>query len=163
MRTLKLSIDTLTVELGNGYDSSFTSYEKTIAETGSVEYSLYGTALEEGSLYEPKYVWTIGVYLSLTQWQNLQVIYQRCERKRRTQASYNIVLEDFISPYVEDVTSRTRALATGASVTTIGSVAISYPAQFNVRLFEPKAIEGNNRNFKYLVTFVLKELDTVTA
>lgn len=163
-RTLNLSIDTFSIALGDLAHSKFepNGYERITDSSGSVEYSLTGAAIEDGKLYEPKFVWTVSAYLDSTQWQTLQAIYLRAERKRRTQQAYGIVCDDFIQPYVEDALIATRALAPGGAIVVRPSF-IEYPARFAVRMFEPKARHVNNAHYRYLVSFVLRELDRVPS
>lgn len=162
MRTLNLSIDTFSVALGDRASSQFdeNGYERITESSGNVEYSLYGTALESGSLYEPKLVWTVALFADRDTWNKLQAIYQRAERKRRSQQSYQITVDDYVQSYVEDATVRTRAIAPNVTVTNYGNL-IEYPARFGVRMFEPKAVATRSIRFPYRVQFVLRELDQI--
>jgi hypothetical protein len=157
-QTLDLSIDTFSTSLKvfatGGYD-------RVLTQTGDVEYSLFGAAIEDGTLYEAKHVWTIAAYVLLDDWQIIKAIFDRAERKRRTQQSYGITIADYVNLFVEDVSPRTRAIATGGTVQTISGGGVAYPALFKARMFEPK-LERTNSAYQ-LARFILKELDRVPA
>lgn len=153
-RALTLSIDVFSVSL-----TVFESYERLIAQVGDVEYSLNGSAIETGQLHEPKFIWTISAYCSAEQWRRLYAIYQRSERKRRTQQPYFIAVDDFIEPFVEDG-NRSRAMAAGGSPTIDGGLVL-YPARFGARMLEPKSQKVDNLQFPYVARFTLKELDKI--
>ena len=160
IRTITLSIDSFSVTLGN-YSAPFENYDRVTAALGDVEYSLFGTPVEDGSLYEPKHVWTISAFIDTQRWRLLQAIYQRSERYRRTQAQYRITIDDFVRNFVEDSATRTRTLAPGGTLIS-DSGCLEYPARFGVRMLEPKAEETHSLKYRYLAKFVLKELDKIT-
>lgn len=138
-------------------------YEQTFADSSELNYSLNGSPLVDGILYEPKRVLTIGVFGTEADRVALLQIYQRSERKRRTQqAGFGIIVHDLIGSVVEDV-ARTRALASGATVTNFPGGGCEYFAQFEYQLFQPKVEESGNGIHTHLLKFVLKELRTVAA
>ncbi|MBW4422352.1 MAG: hypothetical protein KME13_24595 [Myxacorys californica WJT36-NPBG1] len=162
-RTLTLSIDTFSLTLGDRQLSRFAQggYERVIGETGTTEYSLFGSPISDGTLYEAKHVWTVQVYLGIEQWRVLWAIFARSERHRRNQQDYQITVSDQIQPYIEDAIAPTRQAA--GPITTISGGGIAYPAVYAVRMFEPKAEETGSLQYRYLARFVLKELDRVVA
>jgi hypothetical protein len=164
-RVLTLSIDAFTLTLGDGSTSRFAQngYERVISSTGETEYSLFGTPIDDGNLYESKFVWTLQAYVAVDQWRILWGIFQRSERKRRNQQDYSITISDYVLPYIEDATTPSRSLASGGSIATISGGGIAYPAVYKCRMFEPKAEESGSLRYKYLARFVLKELDRVSA
>lgn len=146
----------LTDFLVNGYEQNFT-------DSTDLSYSLDGTPLVDGQLFEAKRVLTIGAWGTDADRVALLQIWQRSERKRRTQqAGFGIVVHDFISSVVEDV-ARTRALASGATVTNFQNGGCEYFAQFQYQLFQPKVEESGNGIYTHLLKFVLKELRKVAA
>ena len=155
-RALKLTIDTFSVEL-----KRFTpqGYDLKVSESGDVEYSLFGASVD-GPAFEEKRIWTIGAYVDLTARQALERIFKRSETKRRSAPTdFSILVEDFITPFIEDGGTRTRGLATGGTVVTDGG-GISYPAKYYARMFSPTFVEYDYRTL-HLASFVLKELDKV--
>jgi hypothetical protein len=132
MRNLTLTIDTITTTL-----TRFTGYERVLADTGQTEYSIIGTPLDTGPVYEPKHVWTISAMVTYEQWFALGAIFRKSDNLRRIQGNYRISLEDSVENFVESGV-RTRALARfGNEVNFAGGVA--YPAAFYTRMFEPKS------------------------
>lgn len=153
--SLSLSIDQFSVAL-----TVFENYERLTAQVGDVEYSLNGSAIETGNLHEAKFIWTVSAFVSTEQWRQLWAIYQRSERKRRTQQSYFIQVDDFIEPYIEDSLIPTRAIADGGSIISNDGL-IAYPARFGARMFEPKPDRTNSLKYSYIARFTLKELDRI--
>lgn len=153
---LTLSIDNFYLSLTKFAENG---YERMTATLGDVEYSLNGSAIETGSLHEPKLVWVISAFVTAEQWRQLQAIYLHSDRKRAAQQSYSIQVFDRIENCVEPGI-RTRAIVPGESVTIEGGL-ISYPARFGARMFEPKAEKLKNSQYPYLARFTLKELDRI--
>lgn len=139
-------------------------YERLTQPSGDQEYSLNGTPIVDGILYEPKFVWTIGAYVTKSEWQQLWLLYRRCERKRSTEnAEFSITVADYVEPYIEDRTTRSRSLAPDGTVTSLSGGGIAYPALFHARMYEPKQEFIRNGLTPYIARFVLKELDSVPA
>lgn len=137
-------------------------YELTLADAGDVEYGLSGSVVD-GPAFEPKRVWTIQAPMTRQQWRMLKLIFQRSESIRQQPPNdFSIRVYDYIEPCVEDQTTPSRAVAPEGSVTAIDD-GIEYPGQFNVRLFQPKAVPWGNALQPYSVSFVMKELDRVPA
>lgn len=155
MRQLTLSISGISVAL-----KRFVSYDRILADTGQTEYSIVGTPLDSGPVYEPKHIWTIGAMVTIEQWWALGAIFGECDRQRRTQGNYRITVDDSIQDFVEQG-ARTRALAAGGTQTSFTGGA-SYPARFYARMFEPKSQWQRNQLYPYVTSFVLKELDKAT-
>ncbi|MBD2018674.1 hypothetical protein H6F43_00555 [Leptolyngbya sp. FACHB-36] len=157
-RFLALSIDGINLKISEFASSG---YEVTYADAGDVSYSLAGFAVVDGPAYEPKRVWTITAFLTLAEWQQLQFIYVRSERKRRQPPTgFGIACDDTVQPVIEDSNARTRAIVPGGTVTQFVSGGITYPARFSVRMFQPKATELAGLK-PFQTSFVLKELDKV--
>ena len=138
-------------------------YEQTFVASSELNYSLNGTPLVDGIAYESKRVLTIGAVCTAQNKTALLQIFQRSERKRRTQAAgFGIIVHDLIGSVVEDV-SRTRALANGATVLPLAGGGCEYFAQFEYQLYEPKVVPTGNGILTHQVNFVLKELRKVAA
>ncbi|MEH2393683.1 MAG: hypothetical protein V7K21_19150 [Nostoc sp.] len=136
------------------------SYDRVFADTGMTEYSIVGTPLDSGPVYEPKHIWTVSAMVTQTQWWALGAIFGECDRLRRTQGNYRITVDDSIQDFVEQG-ARTRALASGGTqISFTGGV--SYPARFYARMFEPKSQWQRNELYPYVTNFVLRELDKAT-
>jgi hypothetical protein len=160
--TLTLTLDTFSATLTQFLASN--GYERTvIAPGGEVEYSLDGTPIVDGQLYEPKFVWTLGALVTQAQYRQLKLIYRRSERKRAADQDFAIAVADYVENYFEDQTGRTRALAPGGTVISIDGEGLEYPALFHVRLYEPKFERTGNALHPYIARCVLRELDTVPA
>ncbi len=156
MKTLDLSISSFSVQL-----SKFTQYERLTPDTGQTEYSIAGTPLDSGPVYEPKHLWNVTAMVTWAQYSILHAIFQESDSRRRNQQDYRILVGDRIQNYVE-VGSRTRGIAPGGTEVNIGG-AIAYPAQFHARMFEPRAEFQRNSYLPYQVSFVLRELDKKNA
>ncbi len=154
--SLTLSIEEFNLSLTKFAENG---YERMTAALGDVEYSLNGSAIETGSLHEPKLIWIISAFVTTQQWRQLQAIYLHSDRKRALQQPHAILIDDEIENYVEPG-NRTRAVVPGESVTIDGGL-ISYPARFQARIFEPKAEKLKNSQYPYLARFTLKELDRI--
>lgn len=154
MRQLTLSISSFSVTL-----KRFVSYDRIPADTGQTEYSIAGAPLDSGPQYEPKHIWTVSAMVTIDQWRGLEGIFGECDRLRRTQGNYRIIVEDSIQDFVE--ATQTRAIAAGGAQTFFTG-GVSYPAQFYARMFEPKSQWQRNQLYPYVANFVLRELDKAT-
>lgn len=152
MRQLSLSISGISVIL-----KRFVSYDRVLADTGQTEYSIVGTPLDSGPVYEPKHIWTISAMVTIEQWRALGAIFGECDRLRRTQGNYSITVHDSIQDFIEQG-YRTRGLASGGAETYFTG-GVSYPARFYARMFEPKSQWQRNGLYPYVASFVLRELD----
>lgn len=150
MRSLSLSISAISVTL-----KKFTTYERTLADTGTTEYSIVGTPLDS-VVYEPKHIWVVSAMVTHEQWYKLGAIFRECDRLRRQQGNYRILVEDSIENFIEQ--AKTRGLATGGSVEIFGG-GVAYPAKFYARMFEPKSQWQRNGVYPYVASFTLRELD----
>ena len=155
MRQLTLSIGSISVTL-----KRFVTYDRTLADTGMTEYSIAGTPLDSGPVYESKHIWTVSAMVTRTQWWALGAIFGECDRLRRTQGNYRITVDDSIQDFVEQG-YRSRALASGGAQTTFAG-GVSYPARFYARMLEPKSQWQKNQLYPYVANFVLRELDKAT-
>lgn len=156
-KTLTLSIDSYTVTIATFAQNG---YERTHADTGETEYSIWGAPLDSGTFFEPKFIWAIQCYLSKEDWIKLNAIFSLSDKKRRAQQNYRITINDYIEEIIED-SPRTRAVASGGSVSNLGN-SVYYPARFYVRIFEPKSSQQAGLK-PYLASFTLKELDKFNA
>lgn len=155
MRQLTLSISSISVTL-----KRFVSYDRILADTGTTEYSIVGTPLDSGPVYEPKHIWTISAMVTYEQWYAIGAIFGECDRLRRTQGNYRIIVDDSIQDFVEQG-ARTRVLAPGGTQTSFTG-GVAYPARFYARMFEPKSQWQKNGLYPYVASFVLRELDKAT-
>ncbi|MEH1821536.1 MAG: hypothetical protein V7L31_21055 [Nostoc sp.] len=152
MRQLTLSISGISVTL-----KRFFSYDRILADTGQTEYSIAGTPLDSGPVYEPKHIWTISAIVTYEQWYGIGAIFGECDRLRRQQGNYRITIDDSIQDFIEQG-ARTRALASGGTETTFTG-GVAYPARFYARMLEPKSQWQKNQLYPYVAGFVLRELD----
>lgn len=152
MRQLTLSISSISVTL-----KRFLSYDRVLADTGQTEYSIVGTPLDSGPVYEPKHIWTISAMVTLPQWYAIGAIFGECDRLRRVQGNYSITVDDTIQDFIEQGTM-TRALAPGGAQTAFTG-GVSYQARFYARMLEPKSQWQKNQLYPYVASFVLRELD----
>lgn len=152
MRQLTLSISSISVTL-----KRFVSYDRTLADTGMTEYSIVGTPLDSGPVYDPKHIWTVSAMVTRPQWWALGAIFGECDRLRRTQGNYRIIVDDSIQDFIEQGYA-SRALALGGSIAFFTG-GVSYPARFYARMFEPKSQWQRNHVYPYVANFVLRELD----
>lgn len=155
MRQLTLSISSISVTL-----KRFVSYDRIPADTGQTEYSIVGTPLDSGPVYEPKHIWTISAMVTIEQWRALGAIFGECDRLRRTQGNYRITVDDSIQDFIEQQ-YRSRALVPGGEQKYFTG-GVSYPARFHARMFEPKSQWQKNQLYPYVASFVLRELDKAT-
>lgn len=162
MAVITLSIDSLSVSIGEDAGLGLwlpNGYERQPQPTGEQEYALNGTPIDDGPLYESKQLWTLQAFVTIEQWRLIKLIWMRSERKRRTLQDYSIVLDDYVTPWIEDV-AQTRAIAPGGTVTAL-TEGCSYPARFTARMFEPKDEHSKSAFYPYIIKMVLKELETV--
>jgi hypothetical protein len=156
MKFLNLSIGSLSVRL-----TTFTAYERPLADTGQTEYSIVGTPLDSGPAYEPKHIWTIAAMTTFDQWYALNAIFARSDQLRRQQQNYRVTVDDTIQSFIE-YGSRTRAVVPGESET-IFTGGVAYPARFYARMLEPKSTKQGSGYYPYLTSFTLSELDKFAA
>ncbi len=133
------------------------SYDRVLADTGVTEYSIVGTPLDSGPVYEAKHIWTVSAMVTTEQWRALGAIFGECDRLRRQQGNYRIIVDDSIQDFIEQG-ARTRTLAPGGEQTTFTG-GVSYPARFYARMLEPKSQWQKNQLYPYVASFVLRELD----
>ena len=140
--------------------------------TGNVKYSINGTPIDAGIQYEEHRIWTFeAVGLTRDEKQMLELISLSQGRARRLWASpsnnYAIRLHDWITPYTDIGTTRTRAIALdGSTVGTVDPIGVtdglSYPSQWDVRFEGVPEIENARTNgTSYNAKIVLKELKRV--
>lgn len=154
MRQLTLTFGSAIVTLRR-----FITYDRTVADTGQTEYSIAGTPLDSGPVYEPKLIWTIGAMVTWEDWYTLGVVFRESDRTRRQQGNYRITIDDSVENFIE--ATKTRALVPGGvQVSFPGGVA--YPARFYARMFEPQSQWQRNTQYPYIATFTLRELGDIS-
>ena len=159
---LSLSIGDLSLTLNKFSDRQL---PRTIIEPHSgVEYSIWGTTIGDGPVFQPKYVWSVTASVGHCQEQNaermLGAIYAEFDLRRRTMPHENaqIRLID-TNQEIQEKAPRTRAIAPGTAITTLPGEYISYFAQFDVWFVQPPSysVEGRIRT----VNFSLQETGRV--
>lgn len=139
-------------------------------ETGEVRYAINGTPIDTGIQYEEHRTWTFEAAHLNTEERNTIELMARSQNKARrlwngTQ-NYAIRLDDWITPYLDLGRTRTRAIAMDgakvAPVTPIGTMGLSYPAQWDVRfLGVPEFSNLRTNSTLYNCQITLKELTRV--
>ena len=140
------------------------TWPRTVIEFPEISRSFSGTPVERGLSFLPPHVWQITAILSdvstpttLSELDILEAIYQRY-----LEFSGDIRVHDRTRDFKEK-TTRTRAVATGGTVKTVGTT-LTYPAQFNARFSE--GLEPGRRTKKGTevdCTFQLTETTVVSA
>jgi hypothetical protein len=110
------------------------SWPRKRIDTPEISRTAYGTPIQRGTSFEPPHLWQISALVSdvrssptvFSDADNLEAMFNLWQI-----ASGDLVLHDYSRDYSE-LAPRTRALATGGTVATVGTV-VRYPAQFNVR------------------------------
>lgn len=156
MANLILTYEDLTLTLREWISPG--GYSRKPQPSGDVEYSLYGAPIDDGPVYEAKFLWTLNCLTSAAQWRTLQRMFRRSELNRGLAQPYAVTVADYIDPYCEDGPARTRAIAPGGLVLNEADGGISYPALYNARIFEPGAQKAG---IYYQVSLTLKELESV--
>ena len=130
------------------------SWPRTRIETPEISRTAYGAATERGYFFEAPHIWAISAVLNdegaeLTDAGTLDAIYDLWQ-----QNGGDIVLDDYTRPYREE-SPRTRELASGGAVITVGDV-INYPAKFNVR-FQAELSRAIKNDREVIAEFTLIE------
>jgi hypothetical protein len=168
---LILSYDSLSVRITKfvGDDEAqkrMVSFE----ETGEVRYSIAGTPIDTGIQHENHRIWTFeAMHLTPGERYAIELMAQLQNKARRqwsASRNYAIRLHDWITPYLDTGTVRTRAIARDGvkvgSVTAIGTAGLKYPAQWNVRFLDfPSFTNVRANGTRYNCSIVLKELERV--
>jgi hypothetical protein len=138
--------------------------------TGLAKYSINGSPIDSGIQYEEHRIWTfeaVGITMLEKQQIELMVKAQNSARRLWNPANISAIrLHDWITPYVDIGTTRTRGLASDgletAVVRQIGEVGLSYAAAWNIRFdFVPEFENTRTNGTSYNTKIVLKELDRV--
>lgn len=134
-------------------------------ETPEPSTTAWGAPNERGTAYEPPHLWQVSAIINDTratagdfsQADYLDAIYNRW-----LIIGGDIVLHDYSRDYSEP-SPRTRALATGGTAVTVGTM-VRYPAQFNVRFVGELGLAIQSpQNGDVLATFQLRETTKVPA
>lgn len=135
------------------------SWPRRRIETPELSRTVYGTPIERSTSYEPPHLWQISALVSDTRatagaFSDADVL--EAMYNRWLVASGDLVLHDYTRDYSE-AAPRTRALATGGTVVTVGTT-VRYPAQFNVRFSGELTLERQTSTGTMVVaTFQLLE------
>jgi hypothetical protein len=139
-------------------------------EFGEVRYSLNGAPIDTGIQYEPHRIWTFeAAHLTKAERNTIELIAKMQNDARRrwtTTQNYAVRLHDWITPYIDVGTTRTRAIAmdgtTAGVAISIGSSGLSYPAQWDVRFLSmPEFSNVRTNSTIYNCQITLKELNRV--
>ena len=115
-----------------------------------VEYSIWGTTIGDGPVFQPKYTWSVNAIVGHCQEQQaermLGAIYAEFDYRRRTMPHENaqIRLID-TNQEIQEKAPQTRALAPGASITNLPGNYLSYFAQFDVWFVQPPTYSEEGR------------------
>lgn len=156
-QTFKLSFGTSAIVI-----KQFTTYRQQIVGGGPPTYSLSGTSIDGGYSYEAKRLWEIGTIMEESEMLMLHGIFAQTDLNRRNLTAYDLSIEDSITPFVEPGTANTRALVPTTVTTPIGTVAISYYAQYKGGFIAPPKIEPYS-TLVWQVDFSIAEFDKVPA
>jgi len=123
-----LSIGSLSVEIKRFTDFA---YPRLKADPlPSLQYSIAGNSIGEGSLFEAKHVWSIKCLLLPEEAKKLSAIYFEFDLQRRSlQKAYVRVADKSLE--FQERSPRTRPLITGEVENDLGNGYISYYAEFN--------------------------------
>jgi hypothetical protein len=111
-----------------------TSWPRTRIDTPELSRTAYNTPIERGTSYEPPHIWQVSALVSdaratasdFSDMDTLEAMFNTWQI-----AGGDLVLHDYTRDFSE-AAPQTRALATGGTVRTSGTI-VRYPAQFNVR------------------------------
>lgn len=151
MAYFQLELGGITARFDRFFGSSFPRIGA--GTDNGVTYTASGVAVQSGTLYEAKHLWTIDAFCTRVNRDALKAIWAESEYQRRILGLPEILVSDGIEPFTER-SPRSRALAAGAVVITSGNY-LSYFAQFKAVLtmmpeFRPLARD-------YGVIFTLQE------
>lgn len=154
--TITLSLTPFTLSLGHPELTPWQSGQaiRERIDPPSLSYSAYGSPLEEGTAYEPRFMWDLKVRLMEADLTTLESIHALWLATRPI-----LQLDDLTRPLREPA-PRTRALAPAASETTVNGV-VSYYARFSAFFTSDLRIEAPEGLY-FPVAFRLKELEKTT-
>lgn len=115
-------------------DRRFTSFPIEAAITTEINYSVIGTPIANGNLYDGKILWQGAQFLlKPEEYPTLMGLIRRQEAQRRAGLDFAVTFNNVLYPFIDPSTTRTRAIATG-SATTLADGTISYFARHNVAI-----------------------------
>ena len=126
------------------------------AITTTVDYSVVGTPICNGNLYDGRILWTGAQFLiTHDDYSTLLGLVRRQESQRRAGNSFAITFKNVLYPFIDPDTTRTRAIASGvATVQSDGT--LSYFASHNVAIV---AMGVERTGSYYTVNMDWQELD----
>jgi hypothetical protein len=105
----------------------------------SVDYSVTGVPVAKGIQHETKYLWSgLSVLLTQSQLNTLNYLISLADNARRGNNAFAIGFSNTVFPFTE-VAPRTRAIATGTTVTTNTDGSVTYFPQYAVAIKNVKA------------------------
>lgn len=117
-------------------DRRITSFPIEAAITTEINYSIVGSAIASGNLYDGRVLWTGGQFLiTPDEYPTLLGLVRRQELQRREGEDFAVDFKNVLYPFVDPNSTRTRAIATGG-VTTNADGTIQYFAQHKVAIVQ---------------------------
>lgn len=155
MSLLRLEIGGLSLSLGIPGVSPFseTSFPRERIDGPTLNYSIRGNSVEEGTAYEPKHIWQLDVILDESSLETLNTMY---DYFLLTKPRPEVVIHDYVKK-VREPGPRTRGLADGASSSALPNPIgwIAYYGKFQGRFTKDPKIAEEGAFYK--VSFQIQE------
>ena len=136
------------------------SYSRQFVVVGDTEYTIAGNPTDNGAAYEHKHIWELESYVDASEYRKLHFLFQSADTARRSFGDYRVLVEDYVQPF-EEISPRTRGLATGASEVSVDG-GLEYSASYYARIFPPTSERKKSGQYPYKINVTLRELDKTT-
>lgn len=130
---------------------------------GDSRYSLYGTPLDNGPLYEPKFIWEVSTIVSDDDRNAFEVIAARSDQLRRQLLDYSITVDDLVHPIIEYGGTNTRAIVPTYSTEAVLGGGVRYYARFYAKIITFTARRSASGARPWFIDFTLSEMDKFEA